>query len=190
MFRVNGVVHRNSPTKLEDSSSVKSALTALDYYDDSETGLSPYGDDDLFIAIGDFQKDNDLEQDGIIKPDGPTQNKINEKFSENEKAGSAFSIFVKNRNDMVEANTIGADEYFHCKANYEATQLGWGSEVEAQALSLGREAYGLIKGDGLKDASKDMKANAYGRESAKSGVYSSSSEACAIYRPAGLNEKY
>lgn len=190
MLRVSGVVHRNAPVKLEDSSSVKTALTALDYYDDSETGLSPYGDDDLYESIQSFQKDNGLKVDQIIKPGGPTENKINEKLAEDKKATNAFSIFVKNRDDMVQANTIGADEYFHCKANYEASQLGWRSEIEAQALSLGREAYGLIKGDGLKDASKDMKANQHGRESAKFGGYSSASEACAIYRPAGLDEKY
>lgn len=41
MFRLKGVVARDSSTDIEDSGNIKMALTALGYYDDTETGLSP-----------------------------------------------------------------------------------------------------------------------------------------------------
>jgi len=41
-----------------------------------------------------------------------------------EQAVGAVGDFVGNYMDMREANTIGADRYFHCKANCEAAKRG------------------------------------------------------------------
>src|SRR5690606_4119360 len=115
MFTLKGRVARNTATDLDDSATIKLALTALGYYDNGKTGLAPYGDDQLFSSIKSFQKDNNLEPDGVINADGPTQEKIKEKLGSDEKSGSAFEDFIKNRQDMKDANTIDADKYFHCK---------------------------------------------------------------------------
>ena len=37
---------------------------------------------------------------------------------------NSISIFADRRNDMIAANTIGADKYFHCVANCEASRQG------------------------------------------------------------------
>ncbi|SOB59839.1 protein of unknown function [Pseudodesulfovibrio profundus] len=57
------------------------------------------------------------------------------------------SDFVRNYTDMREANTVGADKYFHCKANYEASKRGPGGKAAAWTLSEARELYGQLKGD-------------------------------------------
>jgi len=191
MFTLKGRVAGNAPTDLEDSGTVKMALTSLGYYDDTKTGLSPYGDRQLFQAIQSFQKDNKLEVDGVIDADGPTQKTIKERLKASPQAAGAFKDFVKNWCDMREDRTIDNDKYFHCKANFEATRRGWVGKSTAEVLSDGREIYGQkIKKDPLSDQHADQKANRYGRETALSGKHQTAEEACAIYRVKGINEKY
>ncbi|MCC6598473.1 MAG: peptidoglycan-binding protein [Alphaproteobacteria bacterium] len=191
MFTLKGPIASNASTDLEDSAMIKMALTSLRYYDDTETGLSPYGDRQLFQAVKSFQKDNGLKVDGVINPDGPTQKEIKKKLWDTPQVAGAFKDFVKNYNDMREDRTRDGDKYFHCKANYEATQRGWAGKIIAQKLSNAREVYGqYIKGDPESDKKADQKANVYGRDAALSGQYHSAREACAIYRVKGINEKY
>jgi len=47
--------------------------------------------------------------------------------------------FFTNYKNMRTANTIGADKYFHCLANCQATNLGTGGSVLAHVMSEGRE---------------------------------------------------
>ena len=190
MFKLKGRVARNTSVDLNDSAIIKMAMASWGSYDDKKTDFSPYSDNEMFTAIREFQKDNGLKVDGVINKEGSTQSKIKERLSQNRQAKTSFGDFVKNRRDMIDANTIGADKYFHCKANYEASQRGWGGRLDAKILSGAREAYGFFKGDGIKDIKEDLKANRYGREAAKSGKYKSSKDACSIYRPNGLDVKY
>lgn len=197
MFTLKTTIARNASTDPEDTAAVKFALTGLGYYDDARSGLSPYGDDKLFRAINAFQKDNNLKIDGVIKPDGPTQKTMKKRLKNNEKAGNVFGDFLKNYRDMKKTGFVDGDKYFHCKANYEATERGWGGETAAHILSktkevlwAPREIYrGGVFG-AWNDTKQDMRANRHGREAAKSGKYRSAQDACAIYRPKGLDEKY
>lgn len=197
MFKLSKRIARDVSTDLDDTAIVKFALTSLGYYDDSKTGLSPYGDDQLFHSIKLFQKDKKLKVDGVINPDGPTQSAIKDNLNKNPKAGTAFGDFWKNYRDMREANTVDADKYFHCKANYEATSRGWDGFATSVFTSNMREAENLVmdplrKGLGttLSDIAADQRVNKHGRDAARSSQYSSAREACEIYRPKGLNEKY
>lgn len=196
MFNLIKKIARDVQSDLDDVAKSKFALTSLGYYDDSETGLSPYADDDLFHSIKSFQKENGLKIDGIMNPDGPTQEKINEKFKEKTEAGNAFLDMWKNYTDMREANVIGADRYFHCKANYEAAERGWDGFAMAGFISNMREVGNLVL-DPIKkgilpveDTINDQKANNYGRNAPRSKIFSSAREACEIYRPKGLDDKY
>lgn len=72
MFELSRTIARNASLDLDDTAKVKFSMAALGHYDDSETGLSSYADDKLFTAINDFQKDNNLKVDGVIKPNGET----------------------------------------------------------------------------------------------------------------------
>ena len=60
MFDLNETVSRKNKTKLEDTANIKTALSVLGYYDDTETGLSPYADDQLFQSVQLFQEDKCL----------------------------------------------------------------------------------------------------------------------------------
>lgn len=98
---------------------------------------------------------------------------------------------------MREANTIGADKYFHCRANYEATENGWGGFSVAKLLGDTREAVDLMTdsfktgiGSTLKDIGEDQQANLHGRTAARSGKFESSRQACSKFRPKALDDKY
>ena len=182
MFEMKTTLAQNANTDVEDQANIKTAMTALGYYDDSETGLSPYADTKLFHAVKDFQKDNDLKIDGIIKPDGPTQRTIKEKLQAIPQAAGAFKDFIKNYHDMRQDWTKNADKYFHCKENFEATHRGWAGKAVAQKLSNAREIYReYIKGDPEDDKNADQSANIHGRNAALSGSYKSAKEACSVY---------
>jgi RHS repeat-associated protein len=102
-------------------------------------------------------------------------------------AAEGTSDFVRNYCDMKEANTIGADKYFHCKANYEASKRGPGSKAAAWGLSELRELYGQMKGDPKSDKEADQKANRKGRNSSH---LKSCGEACDEYRPRALDKRW
>jgi len=89
---------------------------------------------------------------------------------------------------MRTANTIGADKYFHCKANCEATQRGSIGKSAACVISDGREAVDqYIKMDPASASAADQVANQAGRSGASSGACET---VCGAFRPAGLSNGY
>jgi hypothetical protein len=102
------------------------------------------------------------------------------------------SDFVHNYNEMKAANVKGADKYFHCMANCEATQRGAGGEAAATAIGYGREATDSIKNlfkgmslkESLADCKDDLQANRVGRDGANAGTRCY--DVCERYRVRGL----
>lgn len=110
-----------------------------------------------------------------------------------------ISDFIKNYNDMRDANTIGADKYFHSKANCDGSKRGELGEVVAKAISDLREFTDLFKNvlvkgmtiaESIRDSKEDQEANRYGREQGRKYPNQSSSESVEVYRPKGLPERY
>ena len=116
----------------------------------------------------------------------------------------ALNSFNKNYHDIKEANTIGADKYFHAKANCQASQYGKIGEKISSKISDFREDVDLEKNkhkkrkDGTKmtpterliDYRDDHSANLYGRLQG----WQNPNIDCRIlidkYRPNGLDDKY
>ena len=80
---------------------------------------------------------------------------------------------------------VGGDNFFHCKANYEAAKRGPWGEIVGKTISGGRELYGLVKGEPLSDIRKDWHANRIGWSGAKNGL--SLNEACPTNPKAYVN---
>jgi len=111
----------------------------------------------------------------------------------------AAGDMVRNYIDMKRDNTIKGDDYFHCKANYEAAQRGEIGENIAEKLGNAKEEFdfwdnqfrkGLSPQEAFSDRIHDRTINQIGRQMAKSGLYKNSREACYPYRVNGINEKY
>jgi hypothetical protein len=205
MISLKSILAPTRQNNLDDLFKVKSALGNFGYLPAEDAEKYPYPRHDDFNAIRMFQKDNKLDVDGVMKPDGPTVTAMNDKLESasdyiNDKYESAvdyakglggFLDFGKNYLNMRIAETIDADKYFHCKANYEATRRGNFSESLAKDLSNIRESIGQkIKGDPKEDMIADQAANKLGRTRAKSNDYESARDACADLRPNGLHKKY
>ena len=123
-----------------------------------------------------------------LGPDGrPTQGP-----SPVAQARGAGRDFTRNYNDMVRANTKGADKYFHCKANCEATQRGPVGEKTAIVISNAREvvdtAKNFIRGE-RQDGAKDQEANRLGREQALRNPAQQCSVSCGVYAPKPPSEE-
>lgn len=98
--------------------------------------------------------------------------------------------FLLNYQNMREANTIGADKYFHCKANCEATRRGPSGENTARHISNLREwTDQKIKGDPTDASEADQEANHVGRKGAKNSQLSCK-QVCIQFRPKGLPTNY
>ncbi len=61
-----------------DVLSVKSSLKDLGYYEEPEWGMTNFTDNQMFDGIRNFQADEGLKVDGVMKPEGETENKLNE----------------------------------------------------------------------------------------------------------------
>lgn len=100
--------------------------------------------------------------------------------------------FLKNYEAMKQANTIGADKFFHCNANCEAAQRGLGGEAASIAIGYGREAIDSVKNvvkgmswkESIEDCKGDLEANRVGREAGATGQRCI--DACRPFRPRGL----
>jgi RHS repeat-associated protein len=102
----------------------------------------------------------------------------------------AIGDFGRNYMNMRTANTIGADKYFHCKANCQATRRGEQGEKTACLISNARENIDQkIKGDPPSASADDQKANIHGRMGAKSSS-DTCEKVCGPLRPAGLPDAY
>jgi hypothetical protein len=100
----------------------------------------------------------------------------------------AVGAFVDSYKDMRDANTIGADKYFHCMANCEAAARGRADVAET--ISDGREWVDEnLKGDPASACSADQAANRHGRNSGADDEYQCR-QACSTYRPHGLGPQY
>ena len=116
-----------------------------------------------------------------------------------QQAVGAVGDMIRNYVDMKRDNTIKGDDYFHCKANYEAAQRGKIGENIAEKLGNAKEEFdfwdnqfrkGLSPQEAFSDRIHDRTINQIGRQRARSGLYRDSREACYPYRVNGINEKY
>lgn len=103
-------------------------------------------------------------------------------------AGQGTGDFLQNYRNMRNANTIGADKYFHCMANCQATQRGPGGKTAAEIIGEGRELTDeYIKGDSKDACNADRAANAQGRNGASNGACN---QVCNSLRPKGLGSQW
>lgn len=116
-----------------------------------------------------------------------------------DQVSGAVGDMISNYVNMREDNTIGNDDYFHCKANYEAADRGILGGIVAEKLGNAKEIFdvyrnvsdkGLSAWSAIKDYFHDTGINNKGRQLARKKIYSSSKNACDLYRVKGINDRY
>ena len=107
--------------------------------------------------------------------------------------------FLSNYLALRDANTIGADKYFHAKANFEAAQQGVVGSLVAKVLSDLREASdsfrnvkekGLTSDESKKDVLDDQNANEIGRKLGRENPRANAYEILKFLMPNGLPDRY
>jgi Putative peptidoglycan binding domain len=81
-LKIQKTIQSNGNLEPNDVLKIKNALTHTGYYDVPDYGLTPYPDRPMFDAIKNFQNDNNLIVDGIINPNGPTLEQLNQTLSD------------------------------------------------------------------------------------------------------------
>lgn len=90
--------------------------------------------------------------------------------------------------DTRTASTIGANGYFHCKANFEAAQRGsYGAERAAVISDVREWTDQHVKSDPAVASVADQQANHWGRAAAFAHPDIMGREACDRFRPNGLD---
>ena len=111
----------------------------------------------------------------------------------------AVGVFITNYFELKDANTIGADKYFHARANYEASQQGIVGELIAKVISDLRELTdeyrnvyekGYSKVESEKDVKEDQKANSYGRILGRNHPLRPAYDILKHLMPKGFPERY
>ena len=152
-----------------------------------------YGIDEFGIDHSNFSLRDELEYNMMrAKQSMPKQQNVVRQ------AVGAIKDMNRNYWDMKRDNTIGNDDYFHCKANYEAADRGDLGRSIAQWLGDKKEDFDYYKNQlrGLSaleaslDRIHDRNVNKIGRQRAQSGLYSNSRDACESFRVKGINDDY
>ncbi|MBU6408680.1 MAG: hypothetical protein KGS44_16395, partial [Alphaproteobacteria bacterium] len=145
----------------------------------------------LVRDVYDRQRDQRTLNDGVNAnglPSG-TETGRDESIQPQDAVG-AVGDFVQNYNDMREANTIGADAYFHCRANCEASARGPAGEAVAGVISDTREMVDQATGDPASASAADQRANEQGRSAPTQPGFQGCEAACSSLRPPALSREY
>lgn len=111
----------------------------------------------------------------------------------------ALGIFISNYQQMKDANTHGADKYFHAKANCEAAQLGIVGALIGEAISELREYSDQYRNindkklsieESIKDCEEDQEANREGRATGWTCPIDDCGDLLKHLKPNGLPERY
>ncbi len=84
-FQLKQAIGEAHTMDLGDSLNTKRALARLGYLAVPDGGLDEYPDRSMLEAVKSFQRDQGLAVDGVMKPDGPTLNRMNEILDTQEK---------------------------------------------------------------------------------------------------------
>lgn len=77
-FRLKSPIGEAYNMNADDTLSTKKALADLGHLEIPEGGLDEYPDMPMIDGVKSFQRANDLVDDGVMKPDGPTLKRLNE----------------------------------------------------------------------------------------------------------------
>ena len=118
-FSTGRPISPSSPNNVNDALKLKNSLNKLGYYPTPKEGMQGFADNQMFDGVKAFQKKHGLAVDGVVKPGGETERKINQKLSERKTSG---------RLDKAAYASAGA---------MRGLSLGFSDEIEGAAGGLG-----------------------------------------------------
>ena len=80
-YKLKRTIGNSYNMDLDDSLNTKKALADLGHMKVPDFGLTTYPDQAMIDGVKSFQKGEGLKVDGVMKPDGPTINRLHRKLS-------------------------------------------------------------------------------------------------------------
>lgn len=80
-FRLRAAVARSNDLDRVDVLKTKLVLGHLGHFQEPPYGVTEYPDEPMFSALEAFQRRENLEVDGLMRPDGPTERRINQRLT-------------------------------------------------------------------------------------------------------------
>ncbi len=77
-FKLKSTIGRSHNVDLDDVLETKQTLQSLGYYKPPKHGMTKYPEHEMFKGIERFQSDHGLQNDGVMRPDGPTAQRLGE----------------------------------------------------------------------------------------------------------------
>jgi len=81
-FRLKRTVGPTHDLAPDDAIAAKTALAELGHYEVPRSGITPHADSALFAGLKNFQREQGLVVDGLMRPDGPTANRLDARLAE------------------------------------------------------------------------------------------------------------
>lgn len=134
MLKLISPIGINYRTDSTDLMNTKRALNALGYYDiPPERGIDDWVDGATFNGIRQFQKANGLKVDGFMRPEGPTEQKINASLSEGAGCGRRRDTSARKRRPPRSREQYARWRAAECVAKHAGLD-GASSPMERHAL--------------------------------------------------------
>lgn len=127
----------------DDVLSVKQKLKGLGYYKEPEWGMTKFTDNQMFDGIRSFQNDRKLKIDGVMKPDGETQNAVNSALKEVVSKDNSYFKNLSNWNnerknmEKMKLSDENKHQYMSCLAGKGGTKMA----VTGLGAGIAKEVY-------------------------------------------------
>lgn len=107
IFNLNSDVSRSAILEEDDVLHTKIALNNQGYYDVPKAyGLTPYSDERMFDGMKNFQQDQNLKPDSIMRPGGETETALNKSLKTNPQSNREPDLPPKNDCPQGQQNSL------------------------------------------------------------------------------------
>jgi len=148
IFALSGSIDPDTSMDEGDVFNTKTALNTLGHFKPPKHGLTRFPDQPMIDGVKSFQRANELRVDGVMKPGGPTAERVDQRLAEKQakeveekrkkeqqraRLEAEMSVAHNNRNAAHERAMRKEREFF---ASARIEQRAW-ERVEAEGLKLG-----------------------------------------------------
>lgn len=146
-FRMKDTVGRSYTTNLDDTYNLKRALAGLGHIDTTKGTLDRYPDGAMLKGIESFQREQGLKVDGIVRPDGPTHQRLNAILGGIGRSAGRPSTNVTPQSDRISTSCFPGDQVEQPQVKLDEPVTSSGNVVlsDAQKVKSALEFLGVTR---------------------------------------------
>lgn len=146
-FRMKDTVGKSYTTNLDDTYNLKRALAGLGHIDTTQGTLDRYPDGSMLKGIEAFQREQGLKVDGIVRPDGPTHQRLNAILGGIGRSAGRPSTNVTPQSDRISTSCFPGDQVEQPQVKLDEPVTSSGNVVlsDAQKVKSALEFLGVTR---------------------------------------------